>query len=99
MPCLFLIYTRLLVSDVVGFRRNLFNPCIEEGQSFTEHESSQGHDSARSRTFSEGQVDGDSNSGDDSEYSGKEALLDNETATSAAIQARATAYRPSRCSH
>ncbi len=74
-------------------RRNVFNPCIEEGQAFTGHEPSQGYGSARARTCSVGQVDGDSsacNSGDDSDYSGKEGLLDNETAASAAIQARAT---------
>lgn len=68
----------------------MFNPCIEEGQAFTECESSMGHDSARVRNCSPGQVDGDSgyNSGEDSDCSGKGALLDNETPTSAAIQAR-----------
>lgn len=68
----------------------MFNPCIEEGQAVTGHQSSLGHDSARTHTCSLGQMDEDSgcNSGDDSDYSGKGALLDNETATSAAIQAR-----------
>lgn len=81
---------RVLMSSVVRFRRNVFNPCIEEGHAFTGHESSLGHDSARTRTCSRGQMDGDSgyNSGDDSDCSGKGAFLDNETATSAAIQAR-----------
>lgn len=70
----------------------MFDPCIEEGQAFTEHESSSslGHNSARTRNCSPGQVDGDSgyNSGDDSDCSGKGGLLDNETPASAAIQAR-----------
>lgn len=76
--------------SVVCFRRSVFKPCIEEGQAFTGHESSLGADSARIRTGSPGQADGDSgyNSGDSSDCSGKGALLDNETPASAAIQAR-----------
>lgn len=70
----------------------MFNPCIEEGQAFTGHESSEAHDPARSRTRSFGHVDGDSNSGEDSDDSGKGALLDNETATSAAIQVWVTLF-------
>lgn len=80
----------VVVFSAFRFRRSVFNPCIEEGQAFTGHESSLGHDSARTHTCSPGQADGDSgyNSGDDSDCSGKGALLDNETPTSAAIQAR-----------
>lgn len=66
----------------------MFKPCIEEGQTFTGHESLEGDDSARIHTRSFGQENGDSgcNSGEDSDDSGKGALLDNETATSSAIQ-------------
>ncbi|CAM9107710.1 unnamed protein product, partial [Ectocarpus fasciculatus] len=74
-----------------GSERNVNNPCIEEGQTFAEEESSSlAHDSPRARTCSLGLVGEDSSvcsSGDDSDDSGNGPLLDNETAASAAIQA------------
>lgn len=71
----------------------MFNPCIEEGHAVTGLESRDGHDLTRTRACSLMQADGESSncsSGDDSDGSGKGALLDNETATSAAVQARST---------
>lgn len=67
-------------------------PCIHEGQIISGRESPDGGDFAPIQTDSVGQVDGDSgcNSGDDSDGSGKGALFDNETASSAAMQARRT---------
>eukprot|EP00903_Cladosiphon_okamuranus_P019656 g18070.t4 len=68
--------------------RSVFDPCIEEGQACTEHDFSPGDESAPTRTYSPGQVDGDRDyKSGDSDSSGNGALLDNETPTSAAIQA------------
>ena len=78
-------------SDVV-FRRSVSKPCIHEGQIVGGRESHDDGDFAPIQTGNVGQVDADSgcNSGDDSDDSGKGALLDNETASSAAMQARRT---------
>ncbi|CAM9591597.1 unnamed protein product, partial [Scytosiphon promiscuus] len=69
---------------------NTFNTCIEEDQAATEPVDPEGHDLRRTHRCSLGQADGNSSncsSGDDSEESSRGALLDNETATSAAVQA------------
>lgn len=76
----------------VVFRRSVSKPCIREGQIVNGRESPDDGDFGPIQTSSVGQADGDSgcNSGDDSDGSGKGALLDNETASSAAMQARRT---------
>lgn len=79
-----------LCCSVVVFRRSVSKPCIHEGQIVSGRESLDDGDFAPVQPGSVGQVDGDSgcNSGDESDGSGKGALLDNETASSAAMQAR-----------
>lgn len=79
-------------SGVLPLRRNVFNSSIREGQAVNEDGSSATNHSPGG-TASVRQIDGDSgcNSGDDSDDSTEGALLDDETAASAAMQARTIA--------
>lgn len=70
-------------------RRNVFNPFIRKGRVRTGDDLSEGEDAAPTKKGSLCHFDEDSGcaSGDESDDSGKGALLDDETAASAALQA------------